>query len=121
MQEAIPSSVACKIIFSIMQKASAVLNRKLSWQNTHTTSIFSKSSLLICSSVYFHMECLAFIRSINMSISPLLFHLFIFFVPAKNKSYPIPEEITVYFAVIIILGNFFALFLLKSSLKQLIL
>jgi len=45
----------------------------------------------------------------------------IFFVPAKNKSYPIPEEITVYFAVIIILGNFFELFLLKSSLKQLIL
>jgi len=43
----------------------------------------------------------------------------IFFVPAKNKSFP--EEITVYFAVIIILGNFFELFLLKSSLKQLIL
>jgi len=65
--------------------------------------------------------------SINFDIPALQkYHKFpeirmIFFVPAKNKSYPIPEEITVYFAVIIILGNFFELFLLKSSLKQLIL
>jgi len=42
----------------------------------------------------------------------------IFFVPAKNKSYPIPEEITVYFAVIIILGNFLVYYKSKVSLKE---